>query len=429
MSMNYQQALGYLHSACRFNGAPTLERMRELMHRLGDVQTHMHFVHVAGTNGKGSTACMLARVLEKAGYKTGLFVSPYVYDFRERISVNGSMIPKDNLIRLCERVRAAADDMTQPPTAFELVSAVGFLYFAEQNCDITVLEVGLGGRFDATNIIKTPLLSIITAVSIDHTAVLGNTLSEIAFEKCGIIKEDGCVICCPSQTPEIISFIRKVSEQRNNRFILPDRNALQIFSSDMNGLSFAYRDKPYILQLIGDFQADNAATVIEAASALSDFGFKITKAQLHDGLVACKMNARFEKVCDCPPIFLDAGHNPQSVDQLLRLLSPLRTRGITMIFTVMKDKDYVYAIDRLSRYTDHFFAVAPTNCPRALAPSEICALAEKHCADTRSFSEVGLAVSTALQTVGSGVLIICGSFYLISEAKENLKKLPELCIF
>ncbi len=429
MSMNYQQALGYLHSACRFNGAPTLERMRVLMHRLGDVQTNMRFVHVAGTNGKGSTACMLARVLEKAGYKTGLFVSPYVYDFRERISVNGMMIPKDDLIRLCERVRAAAENMTQPPTAFELVSAVGFLYFAEQNCDITVLEVGLGGRFDATNIIQTPLLSIITAVSMDHTAVLGNTLSEIAFEKCGIIKEGGCVICCPSQAPEIISFIKEVSKQRNNRFVLPDRNALQVLSSDINGLSFAYRDESYALRLAGDFQADNAATVIEAAAALSDFGWNITGAQLHDGLAVCKMNARFEKVCDRPPIFLDAGHNPQSVDQLLRLLSPLRTQGITMIFTVMRDKDYAYAIDRLSRYADHFFAVAPSDCPRALAPSEICASAEKHCADTRAFSEVGAAVSAALQTVGSGVMVICGSFYLMNEAKENLKKLPELCIF
>ena len=220
--MKYDEALSYIHSLERFGVRPGLDRMRELMRLLGNPQNTLKFLHIAGTNGKGSTSTIAACILKSAGYNVGLYTSPYVLDFRERIQLNGEMVSKQDLADITEKVRSAIEENNLLITEFEAVTAIAFLYYASKSCDYVVLEVGLGGRFDATNIISAPCVSVITLIGLDHTDVLGDTMEKIAFEKCGIIKEKSPVVSFPFQKPECLEIIKQTAKVNNCCLLTPN---------------------------------------------------------------------------------------------------------------------------------------------------------------------------------------------------------------
>ncbi|MBR4836488.1 MAG: bifunctional folylpolyglutamate synthase/dihydrofolate synthase, partial [Clostridia bacterium] len=238
--MTYNEAIKYIHSVSNFFCKPGLERVSELCHGLGDPQKELKFIHVGGTNGKGSFCAMTDSILRAGGYKVGLYTSPFVRVFNERMRVNGENIPNNTLARLTERARAVADKMADRPTEFELITAIAFDYFREERCDVVILEVGMGGRLDATNIIDNPLLSVITGISIDHTSFLGNTTSEIAAEKAGIIKQ-GCPTLWGGLDPDAEAVIAKKAEEMQSTLYKTAYNELKNVSLSLSGSRFDYK--------------------------------------------------------------------------------------------------------------------------------------------------------------------------------------------
>lgn len=422
--MNYDQAMQYIHGTMRFGSKLGLERMSELMHRLGDPQKKLKFIHVAGTNGKGSTVTMLAEILHNSGYRVGKYTSPYVFEFRERIAVDGKMITKDALCKLTERISSVCAAMEQDGwdavTEFELVTAMAFCYYEQQNCDFVVLEVGLGGRFDATNIIDPPMVAVITALSSDHTAILGNSIQQIAFEKAGIIKSGSPCVIYPKQPDKTIAQIRQICEERNCSLSVPDLEKLRVLQSDLSGNRFVYEGKEYCQQLMGEYQIYNAITALETVKCLKKQGVEIRDSAVYDGILHCHMVARFEKVSEHPLIIMDAGHNPQGIDALTALLDQMEGRRIRIVFAVMKDKEFSYAIEQLAARADCFYAVS-LEMPRALSCDEIVHVAEKFCQKCIGFHNTEDAIHKALDNIGEDCLLICGSFYIMEQAGEVLK--------
>ncbi len=421
--MNYEQAMQYIHSIMRFGSKLGLERMRELMRRLGDPQNQTQFVHVAGTNGKGSTVTMLAEIMQASGYRVGKYTSPYVFDFRERIVVNGEMISKDALCKLTERISFVCADMQKDGwdavTEFEVVTAMAFCYFAETNCDVVVLEVGLGGRFDATNIIQKPLVSVITALSLDHTAILGNTIEQIAFEKAGIIKDGAMTVMYPLQPQGVQAQLRSICTDRNNVFVLPDITVLEITHQGLEGNGFIYRGTLYRQQLLGKYQVYNAITVLETVECLKKLGYNISPKAVEAGIETCHMLARFEKVSARPLIILDAGHNPQGIDALTDLIDQMQ-RKVRIVFAVMRDKEYSYAIENLAKRAESFYGVS-LDMPRALSANDIVKISKEFCKHSAAFDCVQAAIEQALTDIKEDCLLICGSFYVMEQAKTVLK--------
>lgn len=423
--MNYNEAMQYIHSIARFGSKLGLERVRELLRRLGDPQKQTRFVHVAGTNGKGSTVTMLAEILSRAGYRTGKYTSPYVFEFRERIAIDGNMIDENALCDLTERISFVCESMKQDGyddvTEFEFITALAFCYFAEQKCDIVVLEVGLGGRFDATNVIDAPLLSVITTLALDHTAILGDTIEQIAFEKSGIIKTPSPVVLYPLQHKGAISTVGEIAKERGCQLIIPDLGSLEIIKCDLSGNRFLYRDREYTQGLLGQYQVYNATVVLEAVDYLRKCGLNISDESVDFGLEHCRMPARFDRVSVDPLVILDAGHNPQGIDALTDLIDQMHDRDVRIVFTVMADKEYEYAISALSKRAKRFYAVTLHDFPRALSAETIVSLAAHHCKDVRAFTDVETAVSVSLKNIGNDCLLICGSFYLMEQAMSALK--------
>jgi len=423
--LNYNEAMQYIHGIARFGSKLGLERVRELLRRLGDPQKQTRFVHVAGTNGKGSTVTMLAEILSHAGYRTGKYTSPYVFEFRERILIDGNMIDENALCDLTERISLVCESMKRDGyddvTEFEFITALAFCYFAEQKCDIVVLEVGLGGRFDATNAIDVPMLSVITTLALDHTAILGDTIEQIAFEKSGIIKTPAPVILYPLQPEGGIRTVDAIAKERDCHLTIPDTDALRILRCDLSGNRFQYRGQEYEQGLLGQYQIYNACVVLEAIYALRQGGLTIPEESVQYGLKHCRMPARFDKVSNDPLIILDAGHNPQGIDALTDLMDKMEGRRTRIVFTVMADKEYAYAIDSLSKRAECFYAVTLKDFPRALPAEEIVSLAKRHCDNCLAFSDVETAISAALEEIGEDCLLICGSFYLMEQAMNALK--------
>lgn len=423
--MNFESAMTYIHSRMRFGSKLGLERMCELLSRLGNPQNQLKFVHVAGTNGKGSTVSMLSAVLQSAGYKTGRFISPYVFDFCERIAVNDEMISEEALGRLTERVslavKAMETDGWDAVTEFEIVTAIGFLYFAEEKCDIVVLEVGLGGRFDATNVIETTLVAVITSISLDHTKILGDTVEKIAAEKCGIIKPNIRVVLYPIQTQSVLKLVQDTCRTNKCALVVPDVNELSVQDSSLLGNRFIYQRHTYQQKLVGRFQVYNALTVLETVEQLRCLGFSIPESAVFSGIYSCHMDARFDVVSKHPTIILDAGHNPQGIDALSESLAALKNRRLRVVFTVMKDKEYQYAIEKLAGVASSFYATSLPENPRALGSAEIAEIAKKHCKNVFAFNQPEDAILTAYKDMGNDILLICGSFYIMERAKKILK--------
>ena len=407
----------------RFGSKPGLKRIEGLLAVLGDPQNSLDFVHVAGTNGKGSTCAMTATVLQKAGYRTGLYISPYVEDFRERIQINREMIPQDRLAGLTGRVAEAIEKIVLSggwqPTEFEIITAMAMLYFVEEKCDVVVLEVGLGGRFDATNIIPPPLAAAITPISIDHSAYLGDTIEDIAFEKCGIIKP-GCVaVTCAGQVPEAMKVIEKTCLSMDVPLLVPDDDKLSFFDAGLDGARFAYDGLPVSIGLRGAHQIQNALTAMQIVRALRIKGLTVPDEALAEGLAEAEWNGRFEIVRQSPICVTDGAHNPDAMAVLCAAIDTLLAdKRLIAVMAMMADKDHTACVPMLARRCDEFVAVQVA-LPRALSAEKLAAAAGIYCSKVYHFTSIEEGVRHALTMADEdSAVLACGSLYMIGEAKR-----------
>ena len=410
-----------------------LGRTYELLERLGNPQDCLKFVHVAGTNGKGSTCAFTAEILQQAGYKVGLFTSPYIITFEERIRVDGVNIPYDRLHDITLKVKAAAEAMSEHPTEFELMTAVGFKYFAEEACDICVVEVGLGGRLDSTNIIASPEVCVITPIALDHTGMLGDTLGAIAGEKAGIIKP-GCPVVSAAQEPEAREVIERVAAENGCPIRFVDLAALSGGVDD-----FTYRSREHLQSsLLGSYQIENAALAIEIADALAEVGWNVSDADVRAGLANTRWPGRFERVRRNPDVIIDGGHNPQGATALARSLDDVYPgRKVHFIVGILADKDYRTMLHTMLPYAASVTTVTPPS-PRALDAADLAAAAVEAAGDLgiAVAAGEGAAEGVAIQPAESyeaalaalapkldaeDVVCMCGSLYAISHELAALE--------
>ena len=417
--MQYEEAIAYIHSLEKFGIKPGLERITALCRAFGNVQDKLRFLHVAGTNGKGSTSTMLANICTSAGYKTGLFVSPYVLDFCERIQIDGEMIPKDALCDLVSRVRKAAEGETV--TEFEFITACALVYYAEQGCDVIVLETGLGGRLDATNVIPCPLVSVITSVSLDHMAVLGDTVSEIAYEKCGIIKNGGTTVTYPLQNEDALRVIRRTTEERHNRLIVPDADGIRVTDESIFGTDAVIDGISVHIPLLGRHMVYNASMAVAAAKAVREQGLHISDDDIRNGIARTNMPARMEVLRREPLVILDGGHNEDCAKAFRAAVERfLSGRRIIGICGLMADKAYDKYLSIVAPLFSSLLTVRPDN-PRALSAEALCEAGRPYCPDATACTSFREAADLAVKKAGKDdVIAVCGSFYMIADMKREL---------
>lgn len=413
--MTYNEALEYIHSVVWLGSRPGLERITELCNLIGDPQKKLKFVHVAGTNGKGSTTAMLSAILREAGYKVGTFTSPYVFRFNERMAVNGDSISDDELSEIIEFIKPYADSMKDSPTEFELITAVGFEYFLRKNCDIVILEAGLGGRLDSTNIIDSSLLSIITGISLDHTEILGDTTEKIAFEKAGIIKEE-CPILMGSCDENAADVIKNRALEMKAPFFAVNYTRISDLEMCLNMSRFSFDGyaEPITINLIGAYQPSNAAVAISAAEILG-----IDKKHILNGIAKAKWPARFEVLSNNPIVIFDGSHNPEGISATVSTVKKLFSSKVNVLTGVMADKNYTVMADGISEICRKVFCTTPSN-PRALDSKKYALCCKEHGCDAYSFYSVEEAVKAAYSDSNENnvPLLVMGSLYLYSEFRE-----------
>lgn len=421
--MTYEEALSYIHSICWKGSKLGLDRTRELLGKLNDPQKELKFIHIAGTNGKGSTAAMLSSILEEAGYRVGLYTSPFINRFNERMQVNHQPIPDEELAALTEYVRPHADAMADSPTEFELITALAMVWFARQKCDIVVLEVGMGGELDSTNIIDVPEAAVIAAMGLDHVKELGPTMADIARAKAGIIKEGGRVVSYGGN-PEADEVIAAVCRARNASLCQPDFSAIVPGDFSLEGQTFSYKGwRGLRIPLVGAYQMNNAAVVLETVEVLRQRGWSVSDEAVRKGLADTRWPARFEVLRRDPVFIVDGGHNPHGIRataESLRRLFP--GRKITFVTGVMADKDVEHILGLIVPLADQFFTVRPDN-PRAMDAGELARRIEAMGAKATPCASVRDGVDRAIQAEGPhGVACALGSLYMSGEVRSCFGK-------
>lgn len=411
--MTYAEALAYIHSTQRFGSKPGLSRIRGLLARMGDPQNRLRFVHVAGTNGKGSTCAAVYCALRAAGVRAGLYISPFIEDFCERIQFDGEMIAHADMAAEIARVRARADGMADHPTEFELVTAAAFSYFARVGCELVVLEVGLGGRFDATNVIAPPLVSAITSISYDHTEILGDTLAKIAFEKCGIIKPGGATVASPGQADEAMAVIRDTCAERQNTLAVPDLSRVRMLEETLRGTRVVYGDLPFFIPLCGRHQITNFLTAYEIIRALRAKGIHVSDEAVAAGFARVRFPARMEVLHERPLVVLDGAHNPAGTAALADTVRRLLPAGrLTVVMGMLADKDWHAGVAAIAPLAARFIAARPES-PRALDARRLAEAARPFCPRVETAETCGAALDAALGAADkTGIVLICGSLYL-----------------
>ena len=409
--MTIQETLDFIHRTSWMKSRPGLERITELMHLLGDPQKKLRFIHIAGTNGKGSTTAMLSSVLRQSGYRTGMYTSPHLWRVHERFCVDGEDISDEELCSVAEEVRPLADQMEDQPTEFEIITAMALVWFARKQCDVVVWEVGMGGRLDATNVIDVPEVAVIASISLDHTSVLGNTEALIAGEKAGIIKP-GCEAVLYGQSPEVEDVVRRKCEECGVPLTITDKNQPAPEILGLEGQIITYRQRRLRLNLLGEYQHRNAGTVLDTIDALRRRGFNIPEEAVEKGMAAAVWAARFELLQKEPPVLLDGAHNPDAVDQLARCLERyLPGQKVGFVMGVMADKDYDFMIRRISPLAAWFVVEAPEG-ERALSAERLQSkVAEIADVPVINGGSVENAVKVALERQGDTPVCIFGSLY------------------
>lgn len=425
--MTAKEAVEYYHSLQQFGINPGLERISALCEKLGNPQKELKFVHVAGTNGKGSTCTEIASVLTNAGYRTGLYTSPYVVDFRERIKLNGEMISPEQLAAVTEVVRENVSELNLQgiyPTEFEAITAAAFLYYKQSGCDIVVLETGLGGRFDATNIITSPLCVVLVSISLDHTKVLGDSVSAIAYEKCGIVKDGCCVVTSAFQHQAALTVIKETAKQKKAMLYLTDETQMfSCLSADISGSLVKYGNQQIKIPFCGEHQLQNAALAIKTCELLSEKGFEITSRHIKEGIEKAAIAARTEVLCLSPLVLLDGSHNEGSTAALAQVLEKYcKNYRLLAVMGMMADKDCSVALRYLLPFFRKVIAVTPSN-PRAMKASEFSLLIRQHGVHCDAVDNPCEGIEYAFsQLADFDGLVVCGSLYLSSDVREFLLK-------
>ncbi len=417
--MRFKDALDYINTAKWYGSKPGLDRISELLNKLGNPQDDLKFVHIAGTNGKGSCAAMTSSVFKAAGYKTGLYISPYLYRFNERMQINGKEIEDDALAELVERVKPIADAMEEHPTVFEIVTAIALLWFKEQRCDIVVLEVGLGGRLDATNIIGRPEAAVIMNIGLDHTDVLGDTLEKIAAEKGGIIKE-GCNCVLYQQSEEVEAVIRKICEDKHANLYISDVSKIEREFDSLYGQTFSYKGEAYAIPMLGRNQLKNAAVVIELFKMLKEKGWDITQEDLEHGIYAVHWPGRFEIVKEDPFFVLDGGHNPQCAKSIVDNLENYfpKYRHVVLI-GLLRDKDYESFTKIINLAADEYICVTP-NSERALPAQELAEVVKRFNKPVWAYDDIKDGIDKALERADQDAMVCaCGSLYMAGDIRAT----------
>ncbi|MDR1891731.1 MAG: bifunctional folylpolyglutamate synthase/dihydrofolate synthase [Oscillospiraceae bacterium] len=409
--MTYKESRDFVSSCQRFGIKPGLARVSKLLKSLSFSQK-AKYIHIAGTSGKGSVAVMLSEILQSAGFKTGLYTSPYVLDFRERIQVNGEMIPKSAFAGLIARI---AKKNIPELTEFETVTAAALTFFEESGCDWVVLETGLGGRLDATNVINRPEVTVIMPISLDHTDILGDTVAQIAAEKCGIIKSDGVTVSAAGQPDEALTVIKNTARARNNRLIIPDVTAVANRHLSISRTEFSYKNLAVSLPLCGEHQLFNALAACETAKTLS-----LSNEAMTAGLKKVRFPARVELLSETPPVILDGAHNPEKVAALIRAVSPFLERKAVFVFGTLADKDYMSELELIKPLCAQLIAVTPPG-GRAL-PAAVLACRSREAGlgacRARSYKEALCLAREKSQDQNSPVIIF-GSLYLAAALRKK----------
>ena len=417
--MQYEEALAWVHSLPRLCSAPGPQNERALLQALGRPQDALKFVHVAGTNGKGSAVLMLASVLKAAGLRVGATVSPFVLDFRERFQLNGEMISREACAGILTQVRGALEQM--PPAQreqiaeFDAVTAAALLWFAQQGCDIVCLETGLGGRLDATNAVDNTLVACIMAIGKDHTELLGHTYAGIAAEKCGIFKPGCSVVAYPAQPEEAMRQIEACAAAAHCPLCVPQLEDFHFYRGRPFENRVNYGGYDLEVPFAGRHQAYNAAVVVQAALALCEHGFEISDDAIMQGIAAARNPARIEVLQRRPLVILDGMHNPDGARALADVLRAGRVQGLTAVMGVLQGKGEAEMLRALSPHLARVYAVQPPS-PRALPAGQLAAAARQVCGQVSVWQDVPLAVQDALRTCQGGVLI-CGSLYLAAQVR------------
>ena len=419
--MTGEDAAARIHEYAWVGHKPGLERTRALLGALGNPERSLKFVHITGSNGKGSTAAMLSSVLAAAGYRTGLFTSPHLYRFNERFQINGVPIPDEALARITGRVLEASEQFPEHPTEFELMTAIGFLWFAEVKCDLVVVEVGLGGRLDSTNVIPAPEAAVITNIGLEHTAMLGNTLAEIAQEKSGILKSGSHAVLY-GQSDEVEQVVSRVCAEKGIPLTVTDRTQMTLLSSGLEGQRFTYRgSEPLHLPLLGAYQLENAMTVLDTVDALRARGWDIDREAVENGLAAARWPGRLELVRRHPDFIIDGGHNPQCAQALAAALRGLYGgKKLIFLIGVLADKDWQSMVGEILPLAGRVLTVRPES-ERAEDAEELAAWIRAQGVPAEACAGIDKAVDRAFALAAADdVICAWGSLYSVGELRHRL---------
>lgn len=431
--MNYEEAMEYIQNTAKFGMNFGLSRTEKILELLGNPHKKLKLVHIAGTNGKGSTTAMLSQILIEGGYKTGMFTSPYLEEFEERIQINNKNIPKERLCEVIEKVKHAIDEVIslgfEHPTEFEIITCAMFLYFYEENIDIGVIEVGLGGRLDSTNVIN-PILTIITSISYDHINILGNSLSEIASEKAGILKENSHLILYPQQEEARKVLLKKAKEK--NITVIEIANDcgdfIEVIEKEENIYQkIAIRSRKNYnlsLALLGKHQILNAAVAISAAEVLIDFDYKINEQSIKDAFENVRWKGRLEIMRKKPLIVIDGAHNLGGIESLIESVKTyFKYNELKLILGILSDKEVYKMVEKISTIANRIYTVTP-NSERAEIATELKKIVSKYNENVESYIDYSEALKTALKDAREDDLIlISGSLYMIGDMRKIIRAL------
>lgn len=435
--MNYQEALKYISSSHRFGMKLGLETTEKLMENLGNPQDELKIIHVAGTNGKGSICSFIAKILEKSGYKVGLFTSPFLEVFNERIRINGKNITDEQIAKAITEIKVRVEKMVSEgyssPTEFELVTAMAFLIYKWEKVDYAVMEVGLGGRYDSTNIIKNPLVSVITSISLDHVKVLGDTIEKIAYEKGGIIKENSAVVVY-SQSDEAENVLKSISKEKNAEFIEAKFENIEIIKDDINSqkFNFSIENKEYKdmeIKLIGEHQVKNCITAINTIEYLrkSKKVDNITDESIKAGIKETKWPGRVEKIMEKPTFIIDGAHNEDGAKSLKKVIDKyFKDKELILMLGMLEDKDIDSVLDILIPSFSKIIVTEPNN-PRKITAEKLKEKIEKYTQCVESVDNIEGALNRTIEIANEDSIIIsAGSLYMIGEVRTLMRKISNL---
>lgn len=412
--MNYEQTLEYIHKIPKFNRVLGNDLLRVLLDKMGNPQLGLKFIHIGGTNGKGSVCTMTAEVLKQTGYKVGLFTSPYLIRFNERIRINGSPISDDDLVDVVGYVKGISEKYDAAVSEFAFDTAVAFEYFKRSNCDFVVLEVGLGGRLDATNVINTPVVTCFTAIGLDHCQYLGDTIDDISKEKFGIIKSKAKVVLYPIQEQIVFENAKSICQNIGAQLTVPDLSEI----TDIDDRSFRYKNQSYTLNMTGEFQIYNAVTAIEVLSVLQECGCEISGKNIQNGLKHAKIRGRFEYIND--KLVVDGAHNPPAVSALINTLKETG-KHIYFLTAVMQDKDYNKIAELISDFAirnKSHVVTCEVNMPRCLDARMLAEVYRSHGVHAHAFKGISAAfeyIRKLSEDDPNALICVCGSLYLAGE--------------